>query len=247
MQCLENFERIVQYAGAKVTGWLREETGEMPGIFFYESIADLAGIMTVFEFHVADDDVLHVRGTTFDPLDPGVVLAEEILQCRLGGAARFYAAAYDRVELMHYESVVEAQTSGGKLAVQIDFGGCVDWTGGVNLTGVMTGAYLHDLFDFVPEGEPSSIFTSLLSPTMEEIALVSGMTAALLGSAHALKSDPASGVAYESFDVFVFESGNPMVIPGYWRIDESGDWGNDFGAAFMDCPIGRGVRIFQEV
>jgi hypothetical protein len=148
---------------------------------------------------------------------------------------------------MDYESVVEAQTSGGKLAVQIDFGRCVDWTGGVNLTGVMTGAYLHDLFDLVPEGEPSSFFPSLLSPTMEKIPLFSDTAAALLGSAHALKSDPASGVAYESFDVFVFESGNPSVIPGYWRIDESGDWGNDFGGAFMDCPFGRGVRIFREV
>jgi hypothetical protein len=86
---------------------------------------------------------------------------------------------------MNYESVVEAQTSGGKLAVQIDFGGCFDWTGGVNLTGVVTGAYLHDLFDFVPEGEPSSIFPLFFSPTMEKIALLSDMAPALLGSAHA--------------------------------------------------------------
>ena len=52
--------------------------------------------MTVFEFHVGGDDVLHVRGTTFDPMDPGTVIAEEILECGLGEAALFYAAAYDR-------------------------------------------------------------------------------------------------------------------------------------------------------
>ncbi|CAG0892956.1 unnamed protein product [Darwinula stevensoni] len=123
------------------------------------------------------------------------------------------------VELTGYESVLDAQLSGSKLSAQIDLSECVDPTGQLDLSSVTAGAYFQDV-------------TVLGVGTLEE---------RIFGSGFGVHSNPNSSVAYETFGATVDTCNNALVYPGYWRFNENGEWGNDFGDAVLECTLG-GMR-----
>ena len=70
--------------------------------------------------------------------------------------------------------------------------------------------------------------------------------ARLYGSAFGVNSGSFRGVAYESFGVTVDANNNAIVFPGHWRVDENGEWGNDFDGTVFECTLGAGVVVFKE-
>ncbi|CAG0899832.1 unnamed protein product [Darwinula stevensoni] len=240
-------------AGAIILAWADDEIGEMPGLRFSQSIANRnknhirtvfylkfisvfsaphssisfpieAGDVVIQEFLLGEDGVLQVLATAFNPVDPGDVPDVSMFACVIGDGVTFTAPAYNRAELTTYASVMDAQLSGSKLTAEIDFSQCEDPTGQLDLTGLTTGAY----FGYV---------TILGFGTPEE---------RMFGSGFGVHSDINSGVAYETFAATVDTSNNALAYPGYWRADESGTWGNDFGEAVFECALGAGIRIFGE-
>ncbi|CAG0897186.1 unnamed protein product [Darwinula stevensoni] len=212
-------------AGVHVMSWIRWETGEMPGIHFTQSIPDVTGDLLVQAFYLAIDETLYVRGTTFNPVDPGDIPDVVTLSCPLGSGVWFIAAPYDGTELTSFAAIVQAELDGEKLWVEIDFSECVDPTGEFDLTGLRAGARLQDL-------------TILGSGTAEE---------RLFGSAFAVNGDSNSGVVYETFGVTIDGNDDAIVYQGSWRYDENGEWGNAFGDTIFECTLGGGVKVLQEV
>ncbi|CAG0895909.1 unnamed protein product [Darwinula stevensoni] len=211
-------------AGAIILAWADDVAGETPGIHFSQSIANRAGDVVIQEFLLGEDGVLQVLVTAFNPVDPGDVPDISAFTCDIGDGVTFTAPAFNRVELTTYASVMDAQLSGSKLTAEIDFSQCEDPTGELDLTGLTAGAY----FRYV---------TILGVGTPEE---------RMFGSGFGVHSDPNSGVAYETFAATVDTSNNALAYPGYWRADESGAWGNDFGDAVLECALGAGIMIFGE-
>ncbi|CAG0892958.1 unnamed protein product [Darwinula stevensoni] len=222
--CTGTFPEGVLAAGAKVLAWVDEEEGDMAGIHFSQSIANLAGDVVIQEFLLGEDGTLQIVATAFNPVDPGDVPDVDAFACDIGVGVTFTAPAYNRVELTSYASVVDGQLSGSKLSAQIDFSQCVDPTGQLDLSGLSAGAYFQDV-------------TVLGIGTPEE---------RIFGSAFGAHSDPISGVAYETFGATIDTSNNVLVYPGYWRFNENGEWGNDFGDAVLECTLGEGLKIFGE-
>ncbi|CAG0892955.1 unnamed protein product [Darwinula stevensoni] len=251
--CSGTFPDGLMVAGAIILAWADDVGGETPGIHFSQSIANRnknhirtvfylkvisvfsaphssisfpieAGDVVIQEFLLGEDGVLQVLATAFNPVDPGDVPDVSAFTCDIGDGVTFTAPAYNRVELTTYASVMEAQLSGSKLTAEIDFSQCEDPTGELDLTGLTAGAY----FRYV---------TILGFGTPEE---------RMFGSGFGVHSDPNSGVAYETFAATVDTSNNALAYPGYWRADESGTWGNDFGEAVLECALGAGIMIFGE-
>ncbi|CAG0895910.1 unnamed protein product [Darwinula stevensoni] len=221
----KNIQAEVDVAGAKVVAWVREESGDAPGIHFSQSIVNIDGDVVIQEFHLRDNNILYITGTTFNPVDPDDVPDIITFTCTLGDAAIFSAPAYDLVELLDYASVLEAQLSGEKLSAGMDFSQCLDAKNKVDLTDAKAGAYFEHV----------------------TVLLHDSPWARLSGSAFGVHSDPVSGVAYATFGVTLDADNNVDVFPGYWRIDENGDWMDDFSGIMFECTLGAGIMFFVEV